>query len=84
MGEELSFHYPYGTGDVKKCIETLETYAKEQGKEFQMYCVTPEEFEELDHEERMKRRIAYLVSAFSANCPINDIKYLIRDDIMLM
>ena len=48
MGEELSFHYPYGTGDVKKCIETLEAYAKEQGKEFQMYCVTPEEFEELD------------------------------------
>ena len=48
MGDELSFHYPYGIGDVKKCIETLEAYAKEQGKEFQMYCVTPEEFEELD------------------------------------
>ena len=46
MGEELSFHYPYGIGDVKKCIETLEAYAKEQGKEFQMYCVTPEEFED--------------------------------------
>ena len=23
MGEKLSFHYPYGSGDVKKCIETF-------------------------------------------------------------
>ena len=48
MGENLGFHYPYGKGNVKRCIETLEAYAKQQGKEFQMYCVTPEEFEELD------------------------------------
>lgn len=48
IGEELSFHYPYGEGDVKKCIETLMTYSKTQGQEFRMHCVTPEEFEELD------------------------------------
>ena len=49
FGEHLSFHYPYGEGDVKKCIETLESYALEQGREFQMHCVTPEQFEELDN-----------------------------------
>lgn len=48
LGKKLSFHYPYGTGDVKKCIETLMAYAKEQGQEFQLHCVTPEEFEELE------------------------------------
>lgn len=48
MGEELSFHYPYGTGNVKKCIETLMDYAKEQGQEFRMHCVTPEDFAELE------------------------------------
>ena len=48
MGKELSFHYPYGKGDPKKCIEALMAYAKEQGQEFQMHCVTPEEFEELE------------------------------------
>ena len=47
-GEKLSFHYPYGTGDVKKCIEILEDYSKSCGQEFQMHCVTPEEFEELE------------------------------------
>ena len=49
MGEELSFHYPYGLGNVKKCIEVLEAYSESRGKEFQMHCVTPEEFEELEH-----------------------------------
>ncbi len=48
FGETLSFHYPYGSGDTKKCIEALMDYAKEQGQEFQMHCVTPEEFEELE------------------------------------
>lgn len=47
-GENLSFHYPYGAGDVKKCIETLMAYAEAQGQEFRMHCVTPEEFEELE------------------------------------
>ena len=49
FGGNLSFHYPYGEGDVKKCIAALESYALEQGKEFQMHCVTPEQFEELDN-----------------------------------
>lgn len=48
IGEKLSFHYPYGAGDVKKCMEALMDYAKEQGQEFRMHCVTPEEFEELE------------------------------------
>ena len=48
MGEHLSFHYPYGRGNVKKCIETLMDYAKEQGQEFSMYCVTPEDYQELE------------------------------------
>ena len=48
VGEELSFHYPYGRGNVKKCIEALESYSESCGKEFQMHCVTPEEFEELE------------------------------------
>lgn len=49
FGEKLSFHYPYGNGDVKKCIEALMAYAEEQGQEFRMHCVVPEEFEELEH-----------------------------------
>ena len=49
MRKQLSFHYPYGVGDTKKCIEELMAYAKEQGQEFQMHCVTPEEFEELEN-----------------------------------
>lgn len=49
FGEKLSFHYPYGKGDVKSCIETLMAYAEEQGQEFRMHCVVPEEFEELEH-----------------------------------
>ena len=48
MGDEISFHYPYGTGNTKKCIEHLMDYTKEQGMEFRMHCVTPEDFEELD------------------------------------
>ena len=48
MGETLSFHYPYGVGDAKKCIESLMEYSEEQGQEFRMHCVTPEEFEELE------------------------------------
>ena len=48
MGEKLSFHYPYGGGNAKKCIEALMEYAKAEGQEFRMHCVTPEEFEELE------------------------------------
>ncbi len=48
LGEKLSFHYPYGAGNPKKCIEALMEYAKDQRKEFRMHCVTPEEFEELE------------------------------------
>ena len=48
IGDELSFHYPYGNGDVKKCLEVLEAYSKSHGKEFQLHCVTPEEFDELE------------------------------------
>ncbi len=48
VGERLSFHYPYGKGNVKKCIEALMSFCKEQGQEFRMHCVTPEDFAELD------------------------------------
>lgn len=48
FGEKLSFHYPYGSGNAKKCIETLMEYAGEQGQEFRMHNVTPEEFAELE------------------------------------
>ena len=48
MGPRLSFHYPYGAGNTKKCVETLMEYAKDQGQDFCMHCVTPEEFAELD------------------------------------
>ena len=48
LGKNWSFHYPYGNGDAKKCIETLMAYSEEQGREFRMHCVTPEEFEELE------------------------------------
>ena len=37
VGEKLSFHYPYGVGNTKKCIESMMEYAKSQGKEFQMH-----------------------------------------------
>ena len=45
---QLSFHYPYGRGDVKKCIEALMAYAEEQGQEFCLHSVVPEDFEELE------------------------------------
>lgn len=48
MGNNISYHYPYGSGDVKKCIETLIRHSEEQGREFRMHCVTPEEFENLE------------------------------------
>ena len=48
MGEKISFHYPYGAGNAKKCIERLMEYAKEQGQEFRMHGVTPEAFAELE------------------------------------
>ena len=48
LGEKISFHYPYGAGNGKKCIERLMEYAKEQGQEFRMHGVTPEAFAELE------------------------------------
>lgn len=48
IGEKVSFHYPYGKGNAKACIEKLMEYAEELGQEFRMHCVTPEEFEELE------------------------------------
>ena len=48
MREKISFHYPYGAGNAKKCIERLMEYAKEQGQEFRMHGVTPEAFAELE------------------------------------
>lgn len=48
FGKKISFHYPYGMGDVKRCIMTLMQYAEEQGQEFVMHCVTPEEYQELE------------------------------------
>lgn len=48
MGRNNCYHYPYGAGNVKKCVEALMAYSEELGQEFRMYCVTPEEFEELE------------------------------------
>ncbi len=48
-GNKISYHYPYGSGDVRKCVEALMAYSEEKGQEFMMHCVTPEEFAELDH-----------------------------------
>lgn len=48
IGNRISYHYPYGAGDVKKCVEALMEFSEAKGKEFRMHCVTPEEFEELD------------------------------------
>lgn len=47
--EEFGFAYPAGEPQqVKKAIETLEEYSKQRGREFSMYNVTPEQFEQLD------------------------------------
>lgn len=48
FGKEVSFHYPFGSGDVKKCISTLMKWCGEKNLEFRMHGVTPEEFEELE------------------------------------
>ena len=40
FGEKISFHYPYGDGDVKKCLEALMAYCEAEGHEFRMHCVT--------------------------------------------
>ncbi|MGN0334523.1 MAG: DUF2156 domain-containing protein [Lachnospiraceae bacterium] len=42
------FQYPQGSGDVKKCLDMLMKYCEEHGQEFQMNCVTKEQFEELE------------------------------------
>lgn len=48
FGKEISFHYPFGSGDVRKCVESLMAWCEEQKIEFRMHGVTPEEFAELE------------------------------------
>lgn len=44
-----SFTYPIGeVGDVQRALHFLMKYCEENGKEFEMYCVTPEQFEQLE------------------------------------
>lgn len=46
---ELAYAYPAGEPEaVKKAIDWLMNYSKEQGAPFQMYNVTPENFEQLE------------------------------------
>lgn len=47
-GEQPSFHFPFGSGDAKKCIKALMEWCEEQGEEFRMHGVTPEEFAALE------------------------------------
>lgn len=48
-GEELSFAYPAGEPqNVKRALEFLMEYCKERGKEFSLYNVTPEFWEQFD------------------------------------
>ena len=45
----MSFAYPVGEPeDVKRAIDFLLEYTKERGAEFLLYCVTPEQFAQLD------------------------------------
>lgn len=48
-GDQFSFTYPAGeSGQIKKAIDTLTAYCEERNVHFSMYCVTPENFEELE------------------------------------
>ncbi len=48
-GEQTAFTYPIGgKGQVKKALEFLEKFTKEQEIPFLLYNVTPEEFEQLE------------------------------------
>lgn len=48
-GEQTAFTYPIGEkGQVKKALEFLEKFTKEQEIPFLLYNVTPEEFEQLE------------------------------------
>ena len=45
----MSFAYPVGEPEhVKRAIDFLLEYTKERGAEFSLYCVTPEQFAQLD------------------------------------
>ncbi len=45
----ISFAYPVGEPEhVKRAIDFLLEYTKERGAEFSLYCVTPEQFAQLD------------------------------------
>lgn len=47
--DRFSFTYPAGDTDhIKKAIDTLTAYCEERNVPFSMYCVTPENFEELE------------------------------------
>ncbi len=47
-GAKRIYQFPYGNGDLRQCLEQLMTYSKEQGQEFSMHCVTPEQFAALE------------------------------------
>lgn len=47
--DQFSFTYPAGEiSQIKKSIDTLTAYCEERNVPFSMYCVTPENFEELE------------------------------------
>lgn len=47
-GGTFSVTYPLGSGDVKKVLDALMEYFKEQGKEFRMHLVSKEQFAKLE------------------------------------
>ncbi len=48
-GEEIAFSYPVGEPeDVRKTIEILKQYTEERGEPFELYHVTPDQFEQLE------------------------------------
>lgn len=44
-----SVTFPYGDGDIKKTMDLLMEYFKENGKEFKMHLVSPSQFEVIDN-----------------------------------
>lgn len=56
---KMSVSCPLGSGDLKKTVDTLTEYFKEQGKPFKMHLVSPVQYEKLEQLYPGRFRVEY-------------------------